>query len=71
MRYPILALAGLTMTLAACDTTTPAQRCVGYTGAVMRYEAMLDRGEVLSDVQRAAYDIALAGKAATCVTSEP
>lgn len=63
MRY--LALIPLAL-LMACDTTTPAQRCVGYTGAVARYEGMIDRGETLSSVQRAAYDIALAGQAATC-----
>lgn len=51
--------------LSACSTT-PAQRCVGYTGAIMRYEGMLNRGEVLTEVQRGAYDIALAGQAATC-----
>ena len=68
MRY--LALIPLAL-LMACDTTTPAQRCVAYTGAVMRYEGMLERGETLSDVQRGAYDIALAGQAATCNLPPP
>ena len=63
MRYLILSLVALTM---ACGTTTPEQRCMGYTGGVLRYEGMLARGEVLSDAQRAAYDLAIAGQAATC-----
>lgn len=63
MRYliPVLAV----VMLAACGTT-PAQRCMGYTGAMARYEGMLSRGEVLTDAQQAAYDIAIAGNAATC-----
>ena len=63
MRYLIPILAALV--IAGCETT-PAQRCVGYTGAIARYEGMLSRGEVLSEVQQAAYDIAIAGQAATC-----
>ncbi|MDA7663809.1 hypothetical protein N8569_00745 [bacterium] len=55
----------IALLLVACGTT-PAQRCIGYTGGVARYEGMLSRGEVLSAEQQLAYDVAVAGKAATC-----
>ncbi|MGI9410258.1 MAG: hypothetical protein ACR2OV_09310 [Hyphomicrobiaceae bacterium] len=70
MRYLTLALLGFT--LVGCEhIPTPAQRCVGYTGAIMRYERILSEGEALTEVQKAAYDFAIAGQAATCDVLPP
>jgi hypothetical protein len=74
LMVPLLAV----LLVAACDTVsvggaelTPAERCVGYTGAIMRYERILAEDGALTKAQRAAYDFALAGKVATCTLSDP
>ena len=81
MRYPTLALAGLMVALTGCDdqgnltlggfTMSPAERCILHSGAVARYERILAEGGELTSVQRGLYDVAIAGKAATCVTPAP
>lgn len=62
----ILAVLLLPALLLTGCATTPADRCFAYTGAIARYEGIERRGEVLSEAQRAAYDLAIAGQAATC-----
>ena len=81
MRYVTHLLAALSaLALSACDeqgnltlggaNLTPAQRCVGYTGAIARYERILAEGGELTGAQQVAYDVALAGQLATCLQPE-